>query len=371
MSWAIWITGRPGSGKSTLARAGAARLAEVGRPVTMLELDQLRRTLTPQPTYSDPEREAVYRALVFVAVALTESGRPVLIDATGHRRAWRDLARASIPRYAEVQVECPLEVCVTRERSRPAGHAPRGIYDAAGRAGATVPGVNVPYERALAPELTVDTTRADVDAAADRIAALGLTLEPREPRRRPAGAGAAIWLTGPPGSGKTTLASRLAEGLEAEGVPVTILEWAAAQAMVTDSPPSPAALEIAHRALAAAAALLAAAGVTVIVDAAAPRRAWRELGRALIPTFAEVQLVCPAEVCAERERAVRWRPRPCAGGGAPRAPEPADAYEYALAPDLILDTRVRSEWTVTEDLLALARRLLGGRLEQGADHASP
>ena len=69
------------------------------------------------------------------------------------------LARAAIPRFAEVQLVCPLEVCRERERTRPRGHAPRGIYARAGRPGATVPGVDVPYEPALAAELTIDTTR--------------------------------------------------------------------------------------------------------------------------------------------------------------------------------------------------------------------
>ena len=146
MSWAIWITGLPGSGKSVLARGAAAELRARGEPVRVLELDEIRKTLTPSPTYSDAERDAVYRALVCMAVLLTEAGVPVILDATAHRRIWRDLGRAAIPRFGEVQLLCPPEVCRERERTRPPGHAPRGIYAQAGRPGATVPGVDVPYE---------------------------------------------------------------------------------------------------------------------------------------------------------------------------------------------------------------------------------
>jgi adenylylsulfate kinase len=358
MSWAIWVTGVPGSGKSTLAGAAAAKLAEHGEPVVVLELDQVRRVLTPTPSYSEAEREIVYHALVFMAGALTEAGIPVLIDATGHRRAWRALARASIPRFAEVQIDCPLDVAQARERTRTAGHAPPAIYAGAAHPGATVPGVNVPYERAESPELVVDTSVEATAAAAERIATLARRLRPPVPRR-PGDGGAVIWITGPPGSGKTTLASYLGESLAAEGVTVKVLEWLALRASVLGGHGSEAGEDIAHRALAYTAKRLAESGVTVVVDATAPRRAWRALAREICESFAEVQLVCPPEICRDRERAVRWHPRPGAGAA---VPDVVLEYEHSLRPDLVLDTAVRSEWAAAEDLLRLARRLLRRRL---------
>jgi adenylylsulfate kinase-like enzyme len=98
------------------------------------------------------------------------------VDAMAYCRVWRDAARAAIPRFAEVQLLCPLEVCRERERTRPRGHAPAGIYARAGRPGATVPGVDVPYEPALAADLTIDTTVADVATAAAMVAALAQRL---------------------------------------------------------------------------------------------------------------------------------------------------------------------------------------------------
>jgi acetoin utilization protein AcuB len=162
----------------------------------------------------------------------------------------------------------------------------------------------------------------------------------------------------------------VADALARDGAAVIVLEWAALRGTVLDACPSSADVEIGHRALACTAAELAAAGFLVIVDATAPRRAWRELGRALVGRFAEVQLACPAAVCADRERAVRWRPHPGRPSVFAEAEWPLD-YEYAVAPDLVIDTAARSEWTATEDVLRLARRLLahqGGPEEEPAMH---
>jgi protein-L-isoaspartate(D-aspartate) O-methyltransferase len=169
MSWAVWITGPLGSGKSTIARAVAQALRRRGEDAHVLELDAIRRVLTPAPTHSDTEREAVYRSLIYIGACLVDVGIPVIFDATAHRRAWRDLARATLPRYAEVQLLCPRDVCRQREGTRSPGAAPAGIYAHAARAGARVPGVNVEYESALAPELQVDTAVQNVDAAAAAI----------------------------------------------------------------------------------------------------------------------------------------------------------------------------------------------------------
>ncbi len=162
MSWAIWITGVPGSGKTTLARGVAATLEARGIPVRVLELDEIRKVVTPEPAYTDAERDLVYRALAYMAKLLTEAEVAVLIDATAHRSAWRELARRLIPVFAEVQLLCPLEVCQGREQGRLSGHAPRAIYAHGGGPGATVPGVDVPYEVSLHPELTLNTDGCDL-----------------------------------------------------------------------------------------------------------------------------------------------------------------------------------------------------------------
>jgi adenylylsulfate kinase len=364
MSWAIWISGPPASGKSVLAREAAAALQTAGQQVVVLELDEVRKVVAPAATDSDIERDVVYRALVYMAAALTEAGTPVIIDATAHRREWRELARRRIARFAEVQLVCPPEVCQKRERERTHGNAAPEIDAHGGRRGARVPGVDVPYELSPQAELTVDTQLEPPPIAAQRIVALARRLgEPFWRSRQLPSAGWAIWISGLPGSGKSTLAWGAAHGLAGRCVHVRVLEFAEMRREVLGGyPDSDTALDIIHRALAYTAKLLTDAGVPVIVDATSPLRVWRELARTLITRFAEVQLVCAREVCMERERAARWGlggpwHAPIMHLAASEAPDIVMHYEPPRSPELVLHTDIQDSWGTIEELLRLALRL--------------
>jgi len=366
MSWAIWITGPPGSGKSVLARGVEAELLAGGQPVIRLELDEIRKSVTPEPRYTDHERDIVYRALGYMAARLVEAGTPVLIDATAHRRIWRDLAREAIPHFAEVQLVCPLAICQERERERAPGAAPRNIYRQAGRPGATVPGVDVPYEAALAPELRIDTSVQSVGESVERVVRLAGRLADMSggapaPPGETGEPGWAIWITGRPGSGKSTLAARVAKTLRDRGARVRVLDLGPVQRFLLDGRSGDEAeQDIVHRALAYVARLLTEAGVSVIVDATAARRAWRDAARAQIPCFAEIQLVCSTEVCLDRERAVRWGLtfEPAAAPAAAK-PDIAIDYEEATRPEVAIRTDVYDVHAATERVLLAIQRLAG------------
>lgn len=156
---ALWITGLPGSGKSTIAE-GIRRLHP---EFIVLRMDELRKVVTPEPAYSEPERDMVYRCLVYAAWTLVRNGHSVIIDATGNMRKWRDLARQLIKDYGEVYLRCPLDICMEREGLRPDTHgAPKEIYKK-GAAGWPVPGVSAPYEEPDNPELVIETDKVSVD----------------------------------------------------------------------------------------------------------------------------------------------------------------------------------------------------------------
>jgi adenylylsulfate kinase len=146
----IWLTGLPSSGKSTAAREAGHQLLARGIPVQLLDSDALRRKLTPQPSYTPSERDGFYKVLVFLAGFLSDHGLNLLIAATGSRRAYRQAARARIPRFAEVYVHCPPAVCRARDAKGLWARADRDEID-------NLPGANAPYEEPLDPEVRVDT----------------------------------------------------------------------------------------------------------------------------------------------------------------------------------------------------------------------
>ena len=162
---AIWITGLPGSGKSTIAD----EIKKLYPEIVILRMDELRKTVTPEPTYSDTEREMVYRSLVYLAKRITDLGHDVIIDATANLRKWRELARLLIKRYMEVYLKCPIDVCMEREKKRlDTRQAPKDIYKK-GFSGWPVPGLAAPYEEPLNAELVINTDKASLNEIRERI----------------------------------------------------------------------------------------------------------------------------------------------------------------------------------------------------------
>ena len=148
--FAVWLTGLPASGKSTLAVHLADTLRQREIRVQVLDSDELREILTPQPTYSSEERQWFYKTLVYIGSLLTRHSVNVIIAGTAHRREYREEAGRVFERFIEIYVRCPLDVCIKRDS--------KGIYKEAmaGKA-SSVPGVQVLYEAPDSPDIVVDT----------------------------------------------------------------------------------------------------------------------------------------------------------------------------------------------------------------------
>ena len=112
----------------------------------------------------------------------------------------------------------------------------------------------------------------------------------------------AVWMTGLPASGKSTVTRTLVDELAARGVDVAVLESDALRPVLTPRATySEGERETFYRAMTYIGALLVTHGVPVIFDATANRRAYRAGARGAIERFMEVYVDCPLDVCIARD----------------------------------------------------------------------
>jgi adenylylsulfate kinase len=170
----------------------------------------------------------------------------------------------------------------------------------------------------------------------------------------------AVWLTGLPASGKSTIVAALIPQLEGLGRPIEVLESDAVRRVLTPSPTySPMERDLFYRALAFVGARLAAHGVTVVFDATANKRAYRDFARTLIPQFIEVAVECPLELCMQRDyKGTYHRGQRGESSTVPGLQEP---YEAPLRPELTIDTTRTSASEAAGKVLALVTAKFVGK----------
>ncbi|HZB02879.1 MAG TPA: adenylyl-sulfate kinase [Actinomycetota bacterium] len=148
----VWFTGLSGSGKSTLAELLVEVLERRGRRYELLDGDVVRTHLSKGLGFSKEDRDTNILRIGWVAERLTYHGATVVVSAISPYRDVRDAVRRRIPRFVEVFVSCPVEICAQRDV--------KGLYEKAFRgeiSGFT--GVDDPYEPPERPEVVVETDR--------------------------------------------------------------------------------------------------------------------------------------------------------------------------------------------------------------------
>jgi bifunctional enzyme CysN/CysC len=184
----------------------------------------------------------------------------------------------------------------------------------------------------LIDEITRETAGAGVIVRARDAASFAA-----DPRRRVATRGAIVWFTGLPGSGKTSIATRVAERLTASGVEVEHLdgdEFRKTFSRDLGFTPEDRTRNIERAAQIAG--LLARHRVIVLGTFVSPARAHRALVKAAATDALEVFVNAPIDVCVERDPKGMYRE--AKAGGRPLFTGVSDAYEPPEHPDLELKT---------------------------------
>lgn len=155
-----------------------------------------------------------------------------------------------------------------------------------------------------------------------------------------------LWLTGLPGSGKSTIARAMSGKLKKAGISAYTISSDAIRRVMTPRPKyTEEERDAVYDAIVSVAREFVRNGTNVIIDATANRRRYRDRARKKIKRFFEAYLRCPLKVCMERE-ARRKRTflapkniyKKAKEGRSPTVPGMGAPYERPLRPDVIVDT---------------------------------
>jgi len=112
--------GLSASGKTTLAQLLARALAQRGFTVEVLDGDIVRTTLSKGLGFTPKDRVTNLRRIAARAQDLVRQQIVTIVAAICPYHAIREEVRSVIGEFVEVYLNCPLEVCISRD--------PKGLY---------------------------------------------------------------------------------------------------------------------------------------------------------------------------------------------------------------------------------------------------
>ena len=149
-SLVVWIVGLSGSGKSTLARGLENELYHQGYLTKILDGDNLRSGINNNLNFTEEDRIENIRRAAEVSKLFVNCGVITICSLISPTHQIRQMAKSIIgeEKYFEVFVNCPLEVCETRDT--------KGLYRKA-RNGElkNFTGIDSPFEEPVHPDLEI------------------------------------------------------------------------------------------------------------------------------------------------------------------------------------------------------------------------
>ncbi|MBP1748219.1 MAG: adenylylsulfate kinase [Deltaproteobacteria bacterium] len=149
--------------------------------------------------------------------------------------------------------------------------------------------------------------------------------------------GFAVWFTGLPASGKTSIAEKMCQILSEQGVTIVLLDSDELRRVLTPHPRyTDEERDWFYSVMIYLAEHLTESGVNVAISATAPRRFYRATARLHIEKFAEVYVDCPEALCRARDPKGLWKK--AASGEIRTLPGFGIPYEKPSLPEIHIET---------------------------------
>lgn len=159
MYYVIWLTGLSGAGKTTIALSLCKRIKDAN----LIDGDMARTTFCSNLGFSKQDRDENIRRIA-VTAAGSEIYHPTIVSVISPYRERREYARSVCGKFIEVFVDCPLQICESRDV--------KGLYKKV-RAGEikSFTGVHSDaiYEEPLNPDIHLHTNINTIDYCVDII----------------------------------------------------------------------------------------------------------------------------------------------------------------------------------------------------------
>jgi len=151
----IWFTGLPSSGKSTLAKPLYEKMRELNIPVVLLDGDDVRRYVSPELSYTIPDRIKQMWRLYGIAKLLLQSDVSSII-CTNSSPFVKD------KNIKIIYIDCTLEECKKRDVKHLYERASKGEIK-------NLPGIDLKYYYPLHPFLTLRTNIQSIDECTQKL----------------------------------------------------------------------------------------------------------------------------------------------------------------------------------------------------------